>query len=96
MNYTYEIADFRLVDHETLHASFSLVINGSIIIRNCTLLYSPKMEKHNLAFPYKTYRNSKTGKDSTFSLVNLGKIHYKNALKAALEEYEKETGKRVS
>ena len=41
-SYFFEIADFRLIDHEKLVASMTVIINGVIEIHNCNLIYSPK------------------------------------------------------
>ena len=41
-SYFFEIADFRLINHEKLVASMTVIINGVIEIHNCNLIYSPK------------------------------------------------------
>ena len=88
MTYYFEIADFRLIDHEKLVASMTLVINGVIEIQNCSLIYSPKSKKYRLAMPSKAYENPETRRTYYYSQARLSPVLLGKALAAAVEMYE--------
>ena len=88
MSYFFEIADFRLIDHEKLVAGMTLVINGVIEIQNCNLIYSPKSQKYRLAMPSRKYDNPETGKTCHYHQVRLSAVLLGKALAAAIEMYE--------
>lgn len=88
MSYFIEIADFRLIDHEKLVASMTIVINSVIEIHNCTLIYSPRAKKYRLAMPCNKYDNPETKRTNRYPQVTLSAILMGKALAAALEMYE--------
>ena len=88
MSYFFEITDFRLIGHEKLVASMTLVINSVIEIQNCTLIYSPKSKKYRLAMPSKSYDNPETGRTCYYPQVRLSAVLSGKALTAAVEMYE--------
>ena len=87
-SYFFEIADFRLIDHEKLVASMTLVINGVIEIHNCNLIYSPKSKKYRLGMPSKAYDNPETGRTCYYPHARLSPVLLGKALAAAVEMYE--------
>ena len=88
MSYFFEIADFRLINHEKLVAGMTVIINGVIEIQNCNLIYSPKSKKYRLVMPSKAYENTEKGRTCYYSQVRLSPVLLGKALAAAVEKYE--------
>ena len=93
MTYTIETKNVKLLDHPTLVATMTVVINDEIEVNNCKLVYSEKLKSYKVFYPSTEYTSTKTHKTAYFPLVKLSAALQAKALVTAIEAYEKEKNK---
>jgi len=51
MTYSIETKNVKLLDHPTLVATMTVVINDEIEVNNCKLVYSEKLKSYKIFYP---------------------------------------------